>query len=336
MATIRAAGIGGFAEVVRELGADPRPLVRAAGLDVAVLDHDEVPIAERRLAGLLEHAAVALDCPDFGLRMAGRHGLGTLGPLAVMLANCRTGADALAATQRYLNVHADSLRVDLVADPDGRDGVVALRYRGEVGGVQALDAGIGFLHRALGLLFGDEYGLLDVLLPYAGATDFHQRFYGAPVRFGADHALLRVRAELLERPVVGAREELRGPAEAYLRTLSPSDDDVTGHIRTVINDLLVFGSSSMETVARALVVHPRTLQRRLAEQGTTYAHLLDNLRRDRARHYLTETRMPFRDVSARLGFAEQATFSRACHRWWGVPPRRVRPFVGLGQVFGGP
>ena len=87
MATVRSAGISGFAEVVRGLGADPEPLVRAAGLDVAVLDHDDVPIAERRLADLLELAALKLDCPDLGLRMAARHGLDTLGPLAVMLAD---------------------------------------------------------------------------------------------------------------------------------------------------------------------------------------------------------------------------------------------------------
>jgi AraC-like DNA-binding protein len=329
MATVRAAGIRSFADVVRELGADPVTFVRAAGLDVAVLDHDEVPIAEARLADLLEQAASGLGCADLGLRMAARHDLDTLGPLAVMLANCRTGADALAATQRYLAVHADAVHVDLVADPGGQPGLIALRYRGQLPGpppVQAMDAGIGFLHRALGLLFGDDYGLVDVWLSYqpVAGPECYRRFYGVPVRFATADSLLRVREDLLERPVTGAREELRRQAEAYLRTLLPQTGDVPGRVRTVIDELLVFGAVPMRTVARTLAMHPRTLQRRLAEHGTTYAHIVDNLRRDRARHYLIETRLPFQVVSTRLGFAEQATFSRACHRWWGVPPRRVR------------
>jgi AraC-like DNA-binding protein len=329
MATVRAGGIRSFADVVRELGADPEPIVRAAGLDLAVLDHDDLPIEQSRLATLLQLAADELDCPDFGLRMAARHGLDTLGPLAVMLANCRTGADALAATQRYLTVHSDALHVDLITDPDGEPGVIALRYRGHPGGpppVQAMDAGIGFLHRALCLLLGDDYGLHDVRLSYHPAADpgCYRRFYRAPVRFGDPSSLLRVPEELLARPVAGAHEDLRARAEAYLRTLLPDVDDMTGRIRTVVDGMLVFGAVPMAAVARALALHPRTLQRRLAAQGTTFAHIVDNIRRDRARHYLTETTMPFGDVSARLGFAEQATFSRACHRWWGVPPRRVR------------
>jgi AraC-like DNA-binding protein len=329
MATVRAAGIRGFDEVVRDLGADPAPLVHAAGLDLAVLDHDDLPIEQSRLATLLESAAVSLHCPDLGLRMAARHGLDTLGPLAVMLANCRTGADALAATQRYLTVHSDALHVDQTTDPDGELGVIALRYRGHPPGpppVQATDAGIGFLHRALCLLFGDGYGLLDVRLSYHPAADpgCYRRFYRAPVRFGDPESLLRVRAELLARPITGAHEDLRARAEAYLRTLLPDVDDMTGRIRTVVDGMLVFGAVPMEAVARALALHPRTLQRRLAAQGTTFAHIVDNIRRERARHYLTETTLPFGAVSARLGFAEQATFSRACHRWWGVPPRRIR------------
>lgn len=328
MATIRAAGIRSFAQVVHGLGADPSPFVHAAGLDVAVLDHDDVPIADWRLATLLERAARDLDCADLGLRMAARHDLDTLGPLAGMLANSATGADALAAAERYLAVHADALHVDLTGDPLGEPGVVALRYRGNHTGkppVQALDAGIGFLHRALCLLLGDDYGLLGVHLAYRPAANpgCYHRHFGAPVTFGTPESLLRVPAGLLARPVAGAQETQRVKAEAVLRTLLPEPDHVVGRIRAAVDESLP-GPVPMDAVAHRLVMHPRTLQRRLAEHGTTYAHIVDNVRRDRARRYLTETRLPFHDVSARIGFAEQATFSRACHRWWGVPPRCVR------------
>ncbi|MEU4620330.1 AraC family transcriptional regulator ligand-binding domain-containing protein [Actinoplanes sp. NPDC023801] len=79
MATTRSAGIRGLAVIAGRCGGEPAALVRAVGLDPAVLDHDDIPVAEHRLARLLDHAARELDLPDLGLRMAAEHDLGMLG-----------------------------------------------------------------------------------------------------------------------------------------------------------------------------------------------------------------------------------------------------------------
>jgi AraC-like DNA-binding protein len=77
-------------------------------------------------------------------------------------------------------------------------------------------------------------------------------------------------------------------------------------------------------IARWIAVHPRTLQRALAEEGLSFGQILDCVRRQRAHDLVTGTDLPFAAVSARLGFAEPAVLTRCARRWWGRTPSEVR------------
>ncbi|UNX54562.1 AraC family transcriptional regulator [Georgenia sp. TF02-10] len=328
--TVRAAGIRGYPAVVVELGGDPAALVAAAGLDPAVLDHDELPISDRALVALLERTADELRAPDLGLRLAARHDLSMLGPIAIVIANSPTAEAALDGASRYLDYHSDAMRVERVPDPRGDPAVVGVRFTAHEWASRppriALDAGLGFIHRALGLVLGEHYGLVSVELSYAPSADLsvYRRFYGAPVTTDADADVLRVRADMLARPITGANPRLRAQTEAYLRSVVPDADDLVGRVRAVVGASLGLVPPTLGDVARTLRLHPRTLQRLLAAEGTTFVAVVDRLRRDEARRALTLTDLSFADISARLGLAEQAVFTRACRRWWGVPPRVVR------------
>ena len=85
-----------------------------------------------------------------------------------------------------------------------------------------------------------------------------------------------------------------------------------------------FGSCTLETVAQRLRTQPRSLQRRLKQEGTSYRDLIDAWRRDRALVLITQTRLPLSQVSLALGFADQSVFSRAFQRWHGQVPLAVR------------
>jgi len=80
-----------------------------------------------------------------------------------------------------------------------------------------------------------------------------------------------------------------------------------------------------------LSMHPRTLQRQLAAEKTTFAILLDDVRRRAARRYLTGTDLPLTQVAALLGFSEQAALTHSCRRWWSATPTTVRSNSGPTQ-----
>ncbi len=90
-----------------------------------------------------------------------------------------------------------------------------------------------------------------------------------------------------------------------------------------LEPLLERGPVRIEAVARALGYSRQTLYRRLKEEGTTFAELLDALRRRLALRYVREQGMAVKEAAYRLGFSEPAAFSRAYKRWTGSSPRRL-------------
>jgi AraC-like DNA-binding protein len=88
-------------------------------------------------------------------------------------------------------------------------------------------------------------------------------------------------------------------------------------VRHALTDRLGSRSTALPDVARAITVHPRTLQRSLLHEGLVFAEILDCVRRERAHALLTGTDLPLAEISARLGFAEPAVLSRCARRWWG-------------------
>lgn len=79
-------------------------------------------------------------------------------------------------------------------------------------------------------------------------------------------------------------------------------------------------SPSPATAALALGMGTRTLRRRLAEEGTSFRELHDQVRRVFAVELL-EAGLPPARVARRLGYAGPAAFTHAFRRWHGVAPR---------------
>lgn len=79
-----------------------------------------------------------------------------------------------------------------------------------------------------------------------------------------------------------------------------------------------------EEAAAAVHLHPRTLRRRLAEEGTTYRALLAEVRRELAAELLLEVGLTVEQVSRRLGYSDTAAFTHAFTGWFGTSPTAYR------------
>jgi AraC-like DNA-binding protein len=81
---------------------------------------------------------------------------------------------------------------------------------------------------------------------------------------------------------------------------------------------------NLDTVAASLHVHPRTLRRRLAEEGTSFRTLTNDVRATLAAELLSQVGLTVEQVARRLGYAETAAFNHAFSRWYGVAPNAYR------------
>ncbi|MFE7801295.1 AraC family transcriptional regulator [Nocardia sp. NPDC057440] len=330
MSVIRSAGLRGFRATVAELGGNAEEFATACGLPIAALDADDLLVPDQAVAAVLELAAHRLDCPDLGLRIARRQDLDMLGPLALAIRNSPTLADVVECSSRYLFLHARSLSLILEPDPYGDRGVIALRYGVQPGDptpVQGTDLGLAFVHRAIQRLVDDRYGLRSVELPYRPEAPLrtYEELFGAPVRIDRPAAVLRVPSSLATRPLSGGDENLHRLAMAFLAEQSGgANASLVPKVRAAVQQLLGTTPPEIGAVAKLLTAHPRTLQRRLAAEGTSFAAILDDVRRDAARRYLTTTDMPMSQVASLIGLSEQATLTRSCRRWWATTPTAIR------------
>lgn len=95
-------------------------------------------------------------------------------------------------------------------------------------------------------------------------------------------------------------------------------------VRACLLEMLASGHYSMAYVASKLAISNRTLQRRLREEGTTFQEVLDELREELARHYLSVTDYTSAEISFLLGYEEPNSFFRAFRAWTGQTPEIVR------------
>ncbi|RZT86653.1 AraC-like DNA-binding protein [Pseudonocardia sediminis] len=350
---IRAAALRGLTPLVDSLGGDGAALLarfrvppgavdpvsdprghRPADADGTPADDGpdaaDVLIRSSTAGRILETAAAELTCPDLGLRLAEQQGPDVLGPLAVAVENSATMGEALDCASRFLFVHSPALRVSRIDDPEGAPGVMGLLYGStepDPPPPQAVDLGLGVFHRIVAVLGGGPYGLRSAHLPHPplAPVSRYTDFFGTDVRFERDAAVLRVPSELASRPMHGGDETVRAIAIDYLENhFDRPGRTVTDRVRTALIRSLGTGPPRIPSIARLLRMHPRTLQRHLSAEGTTFETVLDEVRRDTAHRLITRTDLPFSQVTAMVGLAEQSALTRVSRRWFGETPRAVR------------
>lgn len=329
---IRATSLRGFDTLVAELGGDPSDYLRRFGIDQAALTDDSdrvVPITAHDL--MLDTAARELRCPDLGLRLAQRQDLTILGPLALAIESSTTVGEAVECASRFLFVHSPALRISVEADPLDRRGVVALVYRKDLResaySPQGIELGLGLLHRVAVSLVGEARVFRSVLIPHAplSPVQHYLDHFGTDVRFGGAVPALCGPRELLDERFADADETIRAAAIAHL-TQQFRDPHLTlsARVRLSIAESLQTSRPTIGDVARLFALHPRTLERRLRAEGTTFAALLDEVRREAAQRYLLTTDLPIGQIALLIGYREQSTFNHAMQRWHGVSPGEFR------------
>lgn len=329
MSMVRASGLSGYRELVRELGGDPSALLGRFRIPPNVVDQPQAFISYRSLIRLLEWTARELGCPDFGLRLSTRQDLGILGPLGVAVRNCENLGEAMQTASRYMFVHSPAISfTPRLVEPEERVRLIFAILLDRVGSaVQVTELSVGLAARTVGLLADRPTTLAGVRFshPRVAPLRVYQEHFGAPVAFGCEESAIELEVSALGLPIQDASLQLRELAEDYLELHHDDPSTPLSHrVRMVVQRSLGTGSTSCKDVASAFALHPRTLQRQLRGEGTTFEKLKDEARAELARGYLANRDLPIAQVAALLDYSEQSALTRSCRRWFGKPPRALR------------
>lgn len=313
-------------DLLRELAVDSAKVFAAAGVAMdSFADPDAlVPIAD--LARVVGLAARASERPDFGLLIADRARTHQAGLLGEMFRGADDLRGALHELIRYFHLNTRGGIAVLTIE----SGVAELRLGllGPYGDAALLfeDAHIGVIFHHMRAFLGDSWRPIEVLLSHAAPARAaaYRRFFGVPVRFDALCTGLLFSADDLARPMIGREREkrrLEAAAQAATSKLGIGFDE---QVRWTIRSNLGVGKMTIVPVARALGMSRRTLNRRLAESGLTFAALLQSVRFATARQLLVESATPLAEIATAVGYGEASVFSNAFRSWSGVSPSEWR------------
>lgn len=168
---------------------------------------------------------------------------------------------------------------------------------------------------------------VELRMPAPAAASRYREVFQAPVRFGAAADRIRFSGTEWQRPTVDGDAALVAVLEEHARILGSQAPQPSGGFLGAVEGALashLSDGASADTVARALNVSVRTLQRRLVEHGTTYRKVSDAVQARLAEGYLADPTVSISEVAFLLGFSEQSAFNRAFHRWTGESPGRWR------------
>ena len=309
-------------------GLDPISLLRKNRISPRLMLEDNARISIERFADL--HVSTMQAMGDEALGYGGRRlPIGCWSMMCYAVISCETIGQALSRYCRFyqlfetawypvLEEEGELARVRLVA---AHDAAAPEPYLHEL---------ILFnTHRFASWLVQEHLPLQQVQLsfaPGAQALDYRHMFLANPVEFEQPHSQLILSRSLLEKRITqnetSLRHFLRHPVLIML-TQDYAFNSWTSRVRDIVRRQLR-DVPELNDVATTLEVHPQTLRRRLAAEGTSFKDIKNQVRRDTSLHFLGKQGLSIEEISHRAGFSESSAFIRAFKGWTGVTPYTYR------------
>lgn len=329
-ATVSMGFVTGMVAGLQRHALDPAPLL--AGLDIDPADPARrVPLD--RYATLYNRVITELDDEGFGL-FAQRMPPGSFEFLCRGMLGAPSLAEGLDRARRFLAIvlpdlavsiwrsgHHAELRITetraLAPDADAPARVFAFEWL------------LRLIHSLSCWLVGRGLALDSVDFPFARpahADDYALVYTERSAFIGGPVLTARFNATLLELPIrrdEAALASFLDGAPGRISMLYRRDRATVTRVRDLIRHALP-ASLSQDDVAAQLHMSPRTLHRRLDEEGSSFRTIKEALRRDLALSRLTKTGHSIARVAADLGYADTSAFYRAFTGWTGMSPERYR------------
>jgi AraC-like DNA-binding protein len=313
-----------IAEVARRHGLDA--LLAASGIAAEQVTGLDAMVPSARIYQWLEAIATRVDVEHFAIAAATATNASDMGLLGLAMRaapSARHALELMLRYQRLVNTMADFHVIDgegeltLAEDRCGPDGPGRL-FAAEI-------TAMTNIHWSR-LLLGPGSSPTRVALPRRATFARYAAWASCPVIGGAARASVSFRAAALDQPVATSDDELwRFLSDLLAANARPANRSPLVHqLRRELASVLAEGAPALSAVARRLGQAPRSLQRRLAQEGTTYLDVLDQLRRELAAAHLGKQKLSIPEIAFTLGFDEVASFHRAFRRWEGTTPAAFR------------
>ncbi len=303
---------------------DAQLLFSQVGLSTTALSDPDVRLEARLLQQIWRQSVELTQDDAFGIQFAktmhpaALHGLG----FAWMASN--TLKDAFERLVRYYRLISTAGEVTLEQNHHRYCVSFILPVPKGIAAPASLDAAMGMFLQYCRFTKDPQFSPVNVelqrLQPKNKAA--FDAFFNCPIDYDCDVNRLFFDADSLNSTLASANPMLaRVNDEVVANYLNQHDkQDIVGRLRAKIIEALVNGTPTQDDIAQSVNMSGRTLQRKLADKGTSFSALLSDIRKELACSYLTQSHRSVGEVTYLLGFSEPANFSRSFKQWTGMTP----------------
>ncbi|CBL45844.1 Transcriptional regulator, AraC family [gamma proteobacterium HdN1] len=329
--SVRAGYIAVLAEYLAELKIDLATALDAP--EISILQkaraNDRIPITQYAL--IMDQVAKHLDDAALPLHLATRVLPRHLGILGSTLLHCANLGETALLLQRYERLVDDinDTHFTLAEGKASVEWISRIPNPHPFFAQMSLGVWVTFARRMTGR--PDLTADVDFSFEPPANLAPYQKHFGGQVRFRQKQTRLLFPIEHLSLPLQLQEpqahsvllQQLQQQYEAQI-----GEAEIILQIKQLIQSHLSQGRATLEILAQALNITPRTLQNRLATGGIRFRDLLDDERFRLAESYLANEDISLAEVAFLLGYSEQSTFQHAFKRRYGTTPGEFRRIHG--------
>ena len=310
-------------------GVPVAPLLRRVGLTPELIAEPEERLSVHRQIALLNEAATALKDDCLGFTLARDFDLREIGLVYYVMASSQTLGDALKRLAHYSKVTNEAL---VFGCREGNRLTINLSYSGvpRHSDRHQIEFCIFAVLRICRVLTGHNVVPQQFSVSHyrSEGTSEMARFVGTKVEFGADADEFVLNVEARELPLTHSdpylNKLLLKDCEAALADRKENASQLRTRVENAISSMLPHGRVLVEDIALSLGMSKRTLTRKLADEGSNFSEVFEQLRHDLAVRYLRDRKLHVSKIAWLLGFNEVSAFTHAFKRWTGMTPRDMR------------
>lgn len=329
---IMASVVRSVVDIAEHMGLERGAMLAQLGLAPTDFDDPDGLLPLEAYIRAWEHVAERPEHPELGLKLGQMSSPRFLGALGYAIVHAPDGLAAVRMFHRYRSLVSNTLAPEI--DIDEEHVVYHLVWPPRIARlVQFADCAFAgsltLIRNLLELPASVRLGCeahYQCARPATGPD--RSSALGCPVYFGAPETRLVMLREPIERPLPRHDPSLFAYLERHAASVLASASSGSGstrdRVRRLITEGLRSGEPSQADISRRLALSERTLQRRLRNESTTFAEILDGVRAELSQLYLREANLAAGEVAFLLGYSEPSAFHRAFRRWTGVTPRAFR------------
>lgn len=312
---------------LKELGLSPDTALRRASLPMGLFNADKILVKTEEFFALYRGIAEASNDPGFGLKLGTEERVERYDPVKIAAISARSFRDAIERVSRYKQLTCpEEIRVVEQRNESAVQFVWLLAHEKEP--PLLVDVCFAWIvsmaQRGIGRHLSPKR--VEFQRP-AAHREMYETHFRCRVKFNAEQNALVFSKADMELPFVTHNADLLGIVAPQLEAELAeqlAQKTFSEQAKSILKRLLAGQRPGIEDLARELHLSTRTLQRRLTEHGITFQRLLDEARRELARHYLLHSSRELNETAYLLGYEDANSFFRAFQHWEGTSPGHWR------------